>query len=58
MARPTIRTHADPGTASVSDASELAITSKVVTRPNGVPGEHVASSGEGPLVKDLRRDNG
>ena len=57
FARPAVRSHADPGTASVVDARGLVRNSHVVTPPSAAQGEQVVSS-SGPLVKNVRRENG
>ena len=55
--RPAVRSHADPGTASVVDPSRLVRNSNVVTPASAAEGEQVVSSGN-PLVKNVRRENG
>ena len=57
FARPAVRSHADPGTATVVDASNLVRNAHVVTPPSAEPGEQVVSS-DSPLVKNVRRENG
>jgi hypothetical protein len=55
--RPAIRTFADPGTGSVTDSTGLVIDSQVVARPNVLQGEHLVSSDEDRLVKNVRRED-
>ena len=57
FARPAVRSHADPGTATVVDANGLVKNSHVVTPPSATQGEQVVSSSS-PLVKNVRRENG
>ena len=57
FARPAVRSHADPGTATVVDAKGLVKNSHVVTPPSAAQGEQVVSSSS-PLVKNVRRENG
>jgi hypothetical protein len=55
--RTTIRTFADPGTANVTDASGLVVDSRLDRRPNVLHGEHIVSSDDASLVKNVRRED-
>ena len=57
FAKPAVRSHADPGTASVVDSTGLVRNSQVVTPSSAAQGEQVVSS-DSPLVKNVRRENG
>jgi hypothetical protein len=57
FAKPAVRSHADPGTASVVDSAGLVRNSSVVTPSSAAQAEQVVSS-DGPLVKNVRRENG
>jgi len=54
---PTIRTVPDPGTASVTDATGLVVDSRADLRPNVLHGEHIVSTDDASLVKNVRREN-
>lgn len=56
VGRPTIRTFPDHGTANVTDASGLVVDSRV-ERPNVLHGEHIVSSDDVSLVKNVRRED-
>ena len=55
--RPTIRTVPDPGTANVTDASGLVVDSRVDRSPNVLHGEHIVSTDDASLVKNVRRED-
>ncbi len=54
---PTIRTVRDPGTASVTDATRLILDSRADQRSNVLHGEHLVSTDDGSLVKNVRSEN-